>query len=153
MDDSVGMAPNNTSPSPTPAPISSRTTTIIGREAVERAIKYGVPVNKYEDPIEGAASDLTAAQANAVIAEDPSLLWADVPCCDHATCEADPTHSVGNGGYCQEHAAWALYEITTPHCETDARSEWRHSICLDVAAASQTPTVQMVREAMAEGEA
>jgi hypothetical protein len=62
----------------------SRTTTIVyGREAIIRAKAADVSINKYQDPTEDAAIGLTVVQAEAILSEDPSLIWAEVPCCDH----------------------------------------------------------------------
>lgn len=53
-------------------------TRITGNLAIDYAEARGALVQKYADPIEGARDDLTVAEARAVAAEDPSLLYVDV---------------------------------------------------------------------------
>ena len=60
-----------------------KTTSLAHRFTGERAVEYagitGAILNKYADPTEGARSGLSIAEAEAVIAEDPSLIWCAVP--------------------------------------------------------------------------
>ena len=48
---------------------------LTGREAIEYARKHGLALHKYADPTEGSRADLTIEEAEAVIAEDPGLVW------------------------------------------------------------------------------
>lgn len=50
----------------------------INSENIETLIAAGVVINKYEDPTEGARTNLTAAEAIEVAREDASLLWVDM---------------------------------------------------------------------------
>lgn len=50
----------------------------INSENIETLIAAGVAINKYEDPTEGARTNLTAEEATEVAREDASLLWVDL---------------------------------------------------------------------------
>lgn len=50
-------------------------TKLTGRPAIEYAEQHGLLLNKYTDPIEEAREGLTPAEARAVAAEDPALIW------------------------------------------------------------------------------
>lgn len=57
----------------------SATTRLIGREAIDYAEQHGLTLKKYTDPTEEAREGLTVAEANAVVGEDPSLIYIDCP--------------------------------------------------------------------------
>ena len=46
-----------------------------GRAAVKYAEKYGLTLNKYADPTEGARSGLSVWEAEQILREDPRLIW------------------------------------------------------------------------------
>ena len=49
-----------------------------GFEAIEYAEKEGLTLNKKGDHIDAPVTGLTIAEAEAIAAEDPSLIWLDV---------------------------------------------------------------------------
>ena len=51
---------------------------LTGSDAIEHAEANGLPLCKYNDPIEDAREDLTVSEAEAVAQEDPSLIYIDV---------------------------------------------------------------------------
>jgi hypothetical protein len=53
------------------------TTRLTGRDAIQYARRHGLTLSKYADPTEGARSDLTIAEAEAVAREDGSLIYVD----------------------------------------------------------------------------
>jgi hypothetical protein len=53
--------------------------TITGHDAIEYAEQRGLPLSKYTDPTEGARDGLTVGEALEVAAEDPSLIYVEVP--------------------------------------------------------------------------
>lgn len=55
------------------------TTRLTGVAAIEAAERMGLRLGKYEDPTQGAREGLTVKEARAVAAEDPSLVYVDVP--------------------------------------------------------------------------
>jgi hypothetical protein len=54
-----------------------------GHEAIDVAEAFGQPLCKYADPVEGARTDLTVAEAREVAREDPRLVYLDVAAMDH----------------------------------------------------------------------
>lgn len=50
-----------------------------GYDAIEYAETYGVPLNKYADPTEGAKEAISFEEAEEIASEDPSLIWCIVP--------------------------------------------------------------------------
>lgn len=48
-----------------------------GYEAIEKAEKLGLKLNKYNDPIEGAREGLTVDEAKEIAQEDPGLIWVE----------------------------------------------------------------------------
>jgi hypothetical protein len=52
---------------------------LTGFEAIEYAEVEGLNLNKAADAIDEARSGLTVAEAEAIAAEDPSLIWLEVP--------------------------------------------------------------------------
>jgi len=53
-------------------------TRLTGFRAIEHAEKLGLTLNKHPDRIDGPRQRLTVAEALAVAAEDPALIWLDV---------------------------------------------------------------------------
>lgn len=51
---------------------------LTGFEAIEYAEKEGLTLNKFADPINEAATDLTIAEAEAIATDDADLIWLDV---------------------------------------------------------------------------
>ena len=51
---------------------------LTGFEAIEYAEKEGLALNKAADPINEEAAGLTIAEAEAIAAEDPDLIWIEV---------------------------------------------------------------------------
>ncbi len=51
---------------------------ITGREAIAHADRAGEPLNKFQDPIEAERWGITPAEAAAIAAVDPSLVWIEV---------------------------------------------------------------------------
>ena len=51
---------------------------LTGFEAIQIAEQEGLTLNKLEDPINEAATGLTIAEAEAIAADDPDLIWVDV---------------------------------------------------------------------------
>lgn len=49
-----------------------------GEEAFEYARRTGAPLNKYEDPTEGARIGIDLELAEQIACEDVSLLWVEV---------------------------------------------------------------------------
>ena len=52
---------------------------LTGFEAIEFAEKEGLKLRKHPDRIEGPRVELSVAEASAIAAEDPDLIWLDVP--------------------------------------------------------------------------
>ncbi len=52
---------------------------LTGFEAIDYAELEGLTLNKAADPIDEARTGLSVAEAQAIAAEDPSLIWIDVP--------------------------------------------------------------------------
>jgi hypothetical protein len=52
---------------------------LTGFEAIEFAEKEGLPLNKAADRIDGPASGLSVAEAQAIAADRPELIWIVVP--------------------------------------------------------------------------
>ena len=52
---------------------------IIGFDAIEFAEREGLPLNKKADRIDPPATGLTVAEAEAIAADRPELIWIDVP--------------------------------------------------------------------------
>jgi len=48
---------------------------LTGFEAIEFAEKEGLPLNKAADAIDDAVEGLSIAEAEAIAAEDPDLIW------------------------------------------------------------------------------
>lgn len=48
---------------------------LTGFEAIEFAEKEGLPLNKAADSIDDAVEGLSIAEAEAIAAEDPDLIW------------------------------------------------------------------------------
>jgi hypothetical protein len=48
---------------------------LTGFEAIEFAEKEGLPLNKAADSIDDAVEGLTIAEAEAIAADDPELIW------------------------------------------------------------------------------
>lgn len=57
----------------------NETITVTGRKAIEIAERFGLTLNKYTDPVEGAREGLTVAEAREIASEDPSLIYVQVP--------------------------------------------------------------------------
>jgi hypothetical protein len=51
---------------------------LTGFEAIEYAEKEGLKLSKLPDPIDGPRTGLSIAEAEAIAAEDASLIWLDV---------------------------------------------------------------------------
>lgn len=51
---------------------------LTGDEAIEYAEKQGLTLNKHPDPITGPRVGLNIAEAQAIAADDPDLIWLDV---------------------------------------------------------------------------
>lgn len=62
--------------------MSNQTATVTGYTAIFTAEILGLRVSKYADPIEGARVDLDDADAQAVAAEDPTLIYFHVTIAD-----------------------------------------------------------------------
>ena len=56
----------------------ARVRRLTGYEAIEFAEKQGLKLNKHPDATQGPRQGLTVAEAEAVAAEDASLIWLDV---------------------------------------------------------------------------
>jgi hypothetical protein len=56
---------------------------LLGHEAIDVAEVFGMTLDKYADPIEGARTGLTPAEARLVAREDPHLVYLDVAAMDH----------------------------------------------------------------------
>jgi hypothetical protein len=52
-------------------------TTISGHAAITLAETFGLTLNKYADPTDGARDGLTAEEAREIAREDASLIWLD----------------------------------------------------------------------------
>jgi hypothetical protein len=52
---------------------------LTGFAAIEYAEKEGLKLHKHPDNIDGPRIELSIAEAEAIAAEDPSLIWLDVP--------------------------------------------------------------------------
>ncbi|MEN6450996.1 MAG: hypothetical protein ABFC96_10935 [Thermoguttaceae bacterium] len=52
---------------------------IRGFEAISFAEREGLSLNKEADTVDEAAEDLTVAEAEAIAADSPELIWIDVP--------------------------------------------------------------------------
>jgi hypothetical protein len=52
---------------------------LTGFEAIEYAEKEGVKLHKHPDAIQGPRIELSVAEAEAIAADDPDLIWLDVP--------------------------------------------------------------------------
>jgi len=50
-----------------------------GYEAIEYAEEHDTHLCKYNDPTEGAREDVTVSDARKIAAEDPRLIYVDVP--------------------------------------------------------------------------
>jgi hypothetical protein len=57
----------------------TRLTRLTGHDAIDYADANGLTLCKYNDPIEGWREDMTPAEAREVAAEDPALVYLDVP--------------------------------------------------------------------------
>ena len=51
---------------------------LTGFEAIEYAEKESLPLNKQADNVDDASTNLTIAEAEAIAAEDPDLIWLEV---------------------------------------------------------------------------
>jgi hypothetical protein len=51
---------------------------LTGFEAITFAEREGLTLNKHADSIDDAATGLTIAEAEAIAAEDPDLIWLEV---------------------------------------------------------------------------
>ena len=58
-----------------------------GLPALAYAERYGVPLSKYEDPLEPYLESITLDEGRAIAREDPSLLHCDTLPCSPATVE------------------------------------------------------------------
>ena len=56
---------------------------LTGFAAIEYAEKQGLRLNKRGDSIDEARNGLTIAEAEAVAADDPSLIWLEVDASDY----------------------------------------------------------------------
>ena len=52
---------------------------LTGFTAIEYAEKEGLTLNKHPDAVDGPRQGLSVAEAEAIAAEDPNLIWLDVP--------------------------------------------------------------------------
>jgi hypothetical protein len=52
---------------------------LIGYDAIEFAEKEGLTLNKAADRIDAGRHGLSIAEAEAIAAEEPDLIWLDVP--------------------------------------------------------------------------
>lgn len=52
---------------------------LTGFDAISYAEREGLTLNKHADAIDEAAAGLTIAEAEAIAADDPDLIWIDIP--------------------------------------------------------------------------
>ena len=52
---------------------------LTGRDALDAAREHSVTLYKYADPVEGPRSGLTLLEAEAIIEEDPGLVYCELP--------------------------------------------------------------------------
>jgi hypothetical protein len=64
---------------PNPTPDDGPTHWVSGHKAIEFAECHGLELSKYADPTEGARDGLTLDEARRVAAEDPSLVYCNIP--------------------------------------------------------------------------
>ena len=53
--------------------------TLTGHAAIRHAEAHGITLSKYADPTEDAREGLSADEARDIAAEDPSLIYVDMP--------------------------------------------------------------------------
>lgn len=62
---------------------------LTARAAIDHAAAHGLTLNKFADPTEGAREGLTVAEAREIAAQDPSLIYCDVPTARLFVCAVD----------------------------------------------------------------
>lgn len=112
-------------------------TTIVGAKAIEMAAKHGLPINKFEDPTEVARFGISADDARAIAAEDPSLIWVEIPselitiqCNERATVQVVRdliATSVAYGTTATGAYSEAVAKALLAECESDKETETSHT--------------------------